>query len=372
MKSISLEQFEELLALGGWRHTQIVNDTGSETREEYRSGSDAENPECITSTVIFGDAVMTSARDGVTVTYSESWSYVKHNEDSFSHGEDNGDGADSVWTVTGVDVIDDSEVMTSREFMDVEIPSDFSTIDYSEITIKEVVDIDVDDSEQTTYLERDNEASIRFTGECIAAAASSDNNASGSSYSGLTGRWTELSLYKTIKGTYICYKVERTRWQDEKDHASGEICDNLSEVFDFYGYGWLAKDLYENGEINAVDDTHVDKACDMETHTIVIDDAPDIRFTGECIGQASSSDNNAAGSNYSGQSGRWTELKLYKIAGGKYICHQVGRTRWQGERDRFSGHVCETLDEVKTFFGHRWLAKELYADASIEDVQIIN
>ena len=111
MKSISLEQFEELLALGGWRHTQIVNDTGSDTREEYRSGSDAENPECIASTVIFGDAVMTSVRDGVTVTYSESWSYVKHNEDSFSHGEDNGDGVDSVWTVTGVDVINDGEIM---------------------------------------------------------------------------------------------------------------------------------------------------------------------------------------------------------------------------------------------------------------------
>jgi hypothetical protein len=28
-----------------------------------------------------------------------------------------------------------------------------------------------------------------------------------------------------------------------------------------------------------------------------------------------------------------------------------------------------TVDEVKQFFGHRWLAKELYKSAGIEDVQ---
>lgn len=33
----------------------------------------------------------------------------------------------------------------------------------------------------------------------------------------------------------------------------------------------------------------------------------------------------------------------------------------------FSGKVCETLAEVKEFFGHRWLAKELYAEAGIDD-----
>lgn len=41
---------------------------------------------------------------------------------------------------------------------------------------------------------------------------------------------------------------------------------------------------------------------------------------------------------------------------------------WQGDRDRCSGKVCETLEEVKEFFGHGWMAKELYYGANIEDV----
>lgn len=37
-------------------------------------------------------------------------------------------------------------------------------------------------------------------------------------------------------------------------------------------------------------------------------------------------------------------------------------------RDRFTGTVCDTTDEVREFFGHRWLAKELYTEAGIKDV----
>jgi len=103
-----------------------------------------------------------------------------------------------------------------------------------------------------------------------------------------------------------------------------------------------------------------------ETFTLEIDNAPSIRFTGELIARVSSCDNQAS-SNYSGQTGRWTELALYETRGGKFVCHQIGRTRWQGESDRFSGKVCETPDEITEFFSYRWLAKELYAKAGIDD-----
>lgn len=105
----------------------------------------------------------------------------------------------------------------------------------------------------------------------------------------------------------------------------------------------------------------------MKTFTLEIDNAPSVRFTGEMVASAASSDNQAMGSSYSGQAGRWTEIALYKTKAGKFVCHQVGRTCWQGERDRFSGKICETLEEVKEFFGHRWLAKELYSKAGIDD-----
>jgi hypothetical protein len=65
----------------------------------------------------------------------------------------------------------------------------------------------------------------------------------------------------------------------------------------------------------------------METITLTIDNEPDLRFTGERIAFNSSSANNAR-SDYSGSTGRWTELALYRTIGGRYICHQIGRTQW--------------------------------------------
>lgn len=104
----------------------------------------------------------------------------------------------------------------------------------------------------------------------------------------------------------------------------------------------------------------------MKTFTLEIDNASNVRFTGELVASAASSDNQEMGSSYSGQTGRWSELALYKTKGEKFVCHQVGRTCWDGERDRFSSKVCETLEEVKEFFGYRWLAKELYSEAGID------
>jgi hypothetical protein len=111
-------------------------------------------------------------------------------------------------------------------------------------------------------------------------------------------------------------------------------------------------------EIDQVTDIDVYDDPNMDTFTLDIDNAPNLRLTGELVASTTttSTDYQAVGSNYSGQKGRWTELALYKTKGGKLICHQVDRTRWQGERDRFRGKICETLEDVKEFFGRRWLA----------------
>ena len=101
-----------------------------------------------------------------------------------------------------------------------------------------------------------------------------------------------------------------------------------------------------------------------------IDGDKDLSFTGELIAANSSSAETARG-DFSGSVGRWAELRLYRTKGGKYVCEQVGRTQWQGEHDRHSGAVCETESEVQKFFGHGWLAKELYEEAGIEAVEVI-
>ena len=106
----------------------------------------------------------------------------------------------------------------------------------------------------------------------------------------------------------------------------------------------------------------------METITLENDNAPAIRFTGELVAETSSSNNNAS-SYYSGQTGRWTTLKLYKTKGGKFVAQSIGHTQWQGEHDRHKSAVCEDEAAVIAFFGHGWLAKDLYEEAGIEDVQ---
>jgi hypothetical protein len=103
----------------------------------------------------------------------------------------------------------------------------------------------------------------------------------------------------------------------------------------------------------------------MKEHTIKRDNERDLVFTGEQIASVSSTPNNAS-SSYSGSTGRWTELRLYRTKGGKYVCQSIGRTQWEGEHDRHGAVVCETAEAVCEFFGSSWLAKELYENAGID------
>ena len=97
---------------------------------------------------------------------------------------------------------------------------------------------------------------------------------------------------------------------------------------------------------------------DVYEYEVERDGDLNIKFTGHKIGFASSHDNDSVG--------RWTELTLYKTQGGKFICEQIGYTRWDGERNFHSGAVCNDADAVIEFLGTGWLAKEVYADAGID------
>lgn len=88
------------------------------------------------------------------------------------------------------------------------------------------------------------------------------------------------------------------------------------------------------------------------------DGEPDIKFSGELIVGVSTSPDTAR-SDYSGSTGRWTELNLYKTRGGKWICARIEHTQWQGERDSHEAAVCSTEKEVAEWFGNDRLSKEL-------------
>ena len=101
------------------------------------------------------------------------------------------------------------------------------------------------------------------------------------------------------------------------------------------------------------------------------DGEPFLKFTGETLAHASSSDDKNLGPRYSGSTGCWTELNLYRTGKGKFICEQIDHSQREGERDHFSGHVCESKDEIIKFFGHSWLAKDLYKIAKIDDSIVV-
>ncbi len=218
-------------------------------------------------------------------------------------------------------------------------------------------------------------------------------------HDGETREVTEVSGYAIVESTLgtmtvvysrgYQYRVnddDSFRWHDEADNTWGiddwTIVDDDGEEIGLYDLYYLMREnapaVFEyndtsaiEAEISEITDIDIDEDSDMETITLTFDNAPNIRFTGRRIGHASTHPDQAMGSSWSGETGRWTVLDLYRTTSGKYVCHQIGRTQWQGEQDRFSGKVCETEAEVIEFFGHRWLAKELYEDAGIEDVQTV-
>lgn len=109
----------------------------------------------------------------------------------------------------------------------------------------------------------------------------------------------------------------------------------------------------------------------MTKYTIDRTDERKLQFDGQLLAAVESSHNNASAS-YSGATGRWQELRLYRTAAGRYVCEQVDRTLWQGEHDRTTVRVVDTVDDVAVFFGAGWLAKDLYEAAGIEVVETVD
>ncbi len=86
----------------------------------------------------------------------------------------------------------------------------------------------------------------------------------------------------------------------------------------------------------------------MQEFEIERDNDTALSFTGELIAKVSSSGNNASGSSYLGQTGRW-----------------------QGERNSHHAKACTDYKQVIDFFGHGWPAKDLYDEAGINANEVI-
>jgi hypothetical protein len=109
-----------------------------------------------------------------------------------------------------------------------------SVIDILPIAVFEKVDVateNVGDPDSFYYLiRRDNDRSLYFEGNRLAHATSSKEQTANISSTGPWGSWTELNLYRSNGGRYVCERIDYTR--DSKWHVRcrGAACDTLEQV----------------------------------------------------------------------------------------------------------------------------------------------
>lgn len=70
---------------------------------------------------------------------------------------------------------------------------------------------------------------------------------------------------------------------------------------------------------------------------VVFDESRQLHFTGTLLGEATTHET---------EKRRWTDMALYRTAGGSYVLHIIGRSSVRGEVDIHSGRVCEDAAAV--------------------------
>jgi hypothetical protein len=246
MKTFTLSEFEALAARDDWSHEQSLNTHGE--MHDKTEGTDIHGEfDLIDKTTIYGEATVTSTLDDITITYHEGYNYDVFAPENLDSGTE---GMQEIWTLEGARVVDeDGDELSEADWACALGRTLFDRIDYSSLLTRPTNDIDLDEASdmETFTLKIDNAPSIRFTGELVAEV---DNSSSSSS----SGRWTELALYKTKGGKYVCHHIACTNWVNQQDRYRGEVCENLDQVRDFFGHKWLSKELYDRAGIEDVVD----------------------------------------------------------------------------------------------------------------------
>lgn len=103
---------------------------------------------------------------------------------------------------------------------------------------------------ETYRITRDEDKDLQFTGKEIASVDSAPDMAQGRRYS---NERTELSLYKTKAGAFVCWRVTLLKLDGERDIYEAAVCYSVDAVIGLFGTDWLAKELYDRAEIEAVE-----------------------------------------------------------------------------------------------------------------------
>lgn len=123
MKTITITEFETLIARNDWQHEQDLEVMAYEERE---SGGLIDKKFYMHA---MGWATKTSRLDEIEIIYNEGFEFDVGDPDSF---ESSTYGQDKIWTITGISVIDENDIEISGDELGDYLNSYFSDIDYSE------------------------------------------------------------------------------------------------------------------------------------------------------------------------------------------------------------------------------------------------
>ena len=84
---------------------------------------------------------------------------------------------------------------------------------------------------------------------------------------------------------------------------------------------------------------------------------PDLEFKGNEVASTTS--------NPTGSKKRWTELKVFKTTGGRYVTQILGLSDMEGERTRSTVSVIDDLDDLPNILCFGDLAKQIYKKLSL-------
>ena len=244
---MSLEAFKAFVAREDWSRSQEIEHVEEIAVEA--AGPDDGSP--VDVPTMAGYVTRVSRLGDVTIEYSAGFSYPVYEPDALSLSTD---GMDRPLQIHGLDVFDeDGDVLLRDSELLQYLGESFTEFDEDEIAQpKPIITLEDTDPMNTITIERDNNADIRFTGELLGEVCSSPDRAR-SDFSGSTGRWTVLRLYRTRGGRYVCAQEGHTQWIGEDTRYSAAVCDDVKGVVDFFGYGWLAKELYDECAIDAAE-----------------------------------------------------------------------------------------------------------------------
>lgn len=244
MKTLTVSQFQNLAINGQWIRTQDYEVVERFCREQEVFDEFIEDWTTREIPHAYGWACIESRSGDMVIRYTEGFNFDEWQPETLTTGTE---GQDEVWNIEGFRVVDeDGDELTVTEIEDF-LPHEFTRVDYGVLQIEQTIDVDIVAGleDQAITLTVCNKPDIRFNGVLVGSVASSGDAGMREHFSGYTGRWSELALYKTAGGLLVAHRANRSLWQGDQDHYDGQVCSDIEDVYDFFGDGDLAKRIYE-------------------------------------------------------------------------------------------------------------------------------